>query len=214
MKLTDLNKYYDKLQLKYGDITLDAIYNGGLTNKPDICLVFMNPTKRILASNKTWKGIKAPWIGTKNIWNLFKEIDVIDEDIYNEIKSIKSNEWTYEFANKVYANITKHKVFITNLAKCTQTDARALPNEVYLKYLDLFLKEIEIVKPKVIILFGNQVSSIVLNQNISVSKYRRFKFIKNINGKDYSFYPVYYPIGNGRYNIDKAIEDINWIKKN
>lgn len=26
-------------------------------------------------------------------------------------------------------------------------------------------------------------------------------------------YPVYYPVGNGFFNIDKAIEDINWIIK-
>jgi len=42
--------------------------------------------------------------------------------------------------------------------------------------------------------------------------YKRKKcFIKNINGMEYKFYSVYYPIGNGRFNIDKAIEDIKWI---
>ncbi|MDD6264269.1 MAG: hypothetical protein PUA97_04100 [bacterium] len=29
MKLKDLNKEYDKLQLKYGSKDLDSIYNGG-----------------------------------------------------------------------------------------------------------------------------------------------------------------------------------------
>lgn len=33
-------------------------------------------------------------------------------------------------------------------------------------------------------------------------------------GKKYKFYSVYYPIGNGRFNIDKSIEDIKWIIKN
>ena len=33
-------------------------------------------------------------------------------------------------------------------------------------------------------------------------------------GKEYKFYSVYYPIGNGRFNIDKSIEDIKWIIKN
>ena len=32
-----------------------------------------------------------------------------------------------------------------------------------------------------------------------------------IKDKTYKTYPVYYPIGNGRFNIDKSIEDINWI---
>ena len=72
-------------------------------------------------------------------------------------------------------------------------------------------KEIAIVKPKVIILFGNQVSSIVLGKKISVSQVRSQKFVKRIFGEVYTFYAVYYPIGNGRFNLDKAIDDIHWI---
>lgn len=45
--------------------------------------------------------------------------------------------------------------------------------KVYKKYLNLFKKEMEIVNPKVIILFGNQVSSIVLDEKISVSNVRK-----------------------------------------
>ena len=51
----------------------------------------------------------------------------------------------------------------------------------------------------------------MLNQNISVSKCRKQSFLKNIAGKEYKVYPVYYPIGNGMMNLDKAIEDIKFI---
>lgn len=135
----------------------------------------------------------------------------MDDNIYHKIKSIKGSEWTEEFASEVYSDVEKHKYFITNLGKCTQADARELPNNVYKQYLHLLEKEFEIINSKVIILFGNQVSSIVLNQKISVSQCRKKKFEKNINGKKYDFYVLYYPVGNGRLNIDKSIEDINWI---
>lgn len=214
MVLSDLNKEYDKLQLKWGAKELDSIYNGGCINNPDICFVFMNPTGRNIASNKDWKGIKSPWIGTKNIWNLFYKLGLLDEDIYNKIRSIKGSDWTIEFASKVYENVEKHKYFITNLGKCTQLDARELPNEVYIEYLHLLEKEIEIINPKVIILFGNQVSSIVLNEKISVSQCRKKLFNKEINGKIYKCYSVFYPVGNGIFNIDKSIEDILYIKEN
>lgn len=75
-------------------------------------------------------------------------------------------------------------------------------------------KEISIVQPKIIILFGNQVSSIVLNKKISVSQVRKTCFEEVIDGKKYKFYSVYYPVGNGRFNIDKSIEDIKWIIEN
>lgn len=214
MTLDDLKIEYDKLQLKYGDKELDSIYNGGCIDNPDICFVFMNPTKRNIASNKNWKGLKSPWIGTKNIWDLFYKTNLLDKEIYEKIRNIAGPEWTEEFASVVYENVKKHKYFITNLGKCTQIDARPLPDSVYKKYLNLFKKEIEIINPKAIVLFGNQVSSIVLNQKISVSLCRKQKFIKKINKKEYNFYPVFYPVGNGIFNIDKSIEDIKYIIDN
>ena len=141
MTLEDLKVKYDKLQKKYGAKELDSIYNGGCTENPDICFVFMNPTGRNIASSKEWKGIKSPWIGTKNIWDLFYSLNLMDENIYNKIKSIKGNEWTEEFAEEVYNDVKKHKYFITNLGKCTQTDARELPNEVFKQYVELLKKK-------------------------------------------------------------------------
>ena len=185
MKLEDMRKEYDRLQLIHGDPSLDSIYNGGCTSNPDIMFVFMN---------------------------LFDATDLIDKELYEKIKSIKGSDWTPEFAKLVYDDVTKHRFFINNLGKCTQIDARPLPDSVYLEYLELLKKEIEIVDPKVVILFGNQVSSIVLGQNISVSKSRKTEYPLHIGRKTYRCFPVFYPVGNGRFNIDKSIEDINWIK--
>lgn len=214
MKLEDLKVKYDKLQKKYGAKELDSIYNGGCVDSPDICFVFMNPTGRNIASSKEWKGIKSPWIGTKNIWDLFYKLNLMDSRIYKKIKDIKANEWTEDFAKDVYEDVKNHRYFITNLGKCTQVDARELPNSVYEEYLDLLKQEIEIIKPKVVVLFGNQVSSIVLDKKISVSQCRKKLFKDKINDNEYKFYSVYYPVGNGRFNIDKSIEDINWIIEN
>jgi len=214
MTLKDLEKKYDKLQLKYGAKELDSIYNGGCIDNPDICFVFMNPTGKNIASVKSWKGLKSPWIGTKNVWDLFYALDLMDEDIYIKIRKLKGSEWNEQFSEEVYNDVKKHKYFITNLGKCTQIDARPLPDSVYLEYLKLLEKEFEIINPKVIVLFGNQVSSIVLDEKISVSSVRKKCFVKKIKGKEYKFYSVFYPVGNGRFNIDKAIEDIKWIIDN
>lgn len=214
MKIEDLKIKYDLLQNKYGDKSLDSIYNGGCENNPDICFVFMNPTGRNIASKKEWLGRKLPWIGTKNIWKLFYDVGLVDDGIYEEIRSKKPKDWDYEFADKVYEMVTNKKVFITNLGKCTQIDARPLSDEVLKKYLKLLYKEFEIIKPRVIITFGNQVSSIVLNKKISVSENRKVCHELVINKKKYKVYAVYYPVGNGIFNIDKSIEDIKWIIDN
>ena len=208
MKIEDLRKDYDELQVKYGAKELDSIYNGGCEKNPDICFVFMNPTGKNIASDKSWKGRKSPWLGTKNIWKLFYKVDLLSEETFNKIQEKKPKEWDYEFCNYVYEEIEKNKLFITNLGKCTQIDARPLPDEVLKKYLDLLFKEINIIKPKIIITFGNQVSSIILNKKISVSENRKKCHKIQINKNEYKVYPVYYPVGNGIFNIDKSIEDI------
>ena len=214
MTLDGLKNKYDKMQKIYGDKKLNAITFGGSTLNPDICFVFMNPTGRNISSSSDWTGIRAPWIGTKNIWDLFVETKLFNVELYDKIKMMKPNEWNNDFALAVYKEVERKNIFITNLGKCTQIDARSLNDSVYKKYLHLLEKEIEIINPKVIILFGNQVSSIFLNKKISVSQSRKLEFTKIINKKVYKCYSVYYPVGNGRFNINKSIEDINWIKEN
>lgn len=208
--MKELHKQFDVLQQKYGAKELNAIYGGGCENQPKFCFVFMNPTGTNVASNKGWEGIRYPWLGTKNIWKLLSEIGVITNDINAEIQSKKSQEWTPEFCEKVYNEVTNSQVYITNLAKCTQLDARHLEDKVYIEYLKLFQQEIEKINPKTIILFGNQVSSIVLNENIKVGEERK-KERKYGNAKAFA---VFYPVGNGRFNMPKAVEDLKWIMQN
>lgn len=208
MMLEELYEKYDRLQKKYGDKSLHSIYFGGKKENPSICFVFMNPTAGNIAAEKNWDGPRYPWLGTKNIWKLFNKLELLDDNILEEIESKKKLDWTKEFSEKVYKNIENHDIYITNLAKCTQIDARPLKDDYYKAYLKLFMKEMSIVKPKRIVLFGNQVSSIVLGEKIKVSEVRRKKF--ECNG--YEMYSVFYPVGNGRFNMDKSIEDISYIK--
>ena len=95
MKISDLNPEYDKLQQEYGAKELTSIYNGGCTNNPDICFVFMNPTGRNIASSPNWKGRRSPGIGTKNIWKLFNRIGFNPKIIItlgNQVSSIVLNK--------------------------------------------------------------------------------------------------------------------------
>ena len=207
-QVIQLHSEYDKLQLKYGDPTLSSIYGAGCINNPNVMFIFMNPTGRNISSIPSWKGLRAPWIGTKQVWDIFENLGLLKSEIYLKIKSIKPEEWDYDFANEVYTDIQNHSVFITNLGKCTQVDARPLSNSVFKEYLNLMYKEIEIVNPKKIVTFGNQVSSILLNKTISVSNYVDDQK-EMLNG--YKIYPTYYPVGQGRRNMPLAIKRIKII---
>lgn len=52
---------------------------------------------------------------------------------------------------------------------------------------------------------------VYIKTKLSVSQCRKQSFSKKVGEKDYKIYPVYYPIGNGMLNIDKAIADIKFI---
>ena len=65
MQIEELKDEYDKLQIKYGAKELTSIYNGGCTNHPDICFVFMNPTGKNIASDPKWKGRRSCKKSTK-----------------------------------------------------------------------------------------------------------------------------------------------------
>lgn len=209
-----LNKRYDELQEKYGSKELNSVYGCGCEKNAKVALVFMNPTKRNIATNKNWKGLKAQWLGTKQIWEFLFKCGFIGEELSQEIKQKKPADWTEGFCEKVYEQVRENGVWITNLGKCSQDDARPLPDEVFLQYKELLKKELQIVEPQKTLFFGNQVSSIMLEQNITVSTARKQKFELLLGGKTYESYAVYYPVGNGRFNQDKAIEDIKHIMKN
>lgn len=207
-----LHKQFDKLHKKYGDLSLCSIYGAGKTKNPDIMFIFMNPTSRNISSDPTWKSIRAPWIGTKQVWEMFYKLKLLDKRVYERIKKIKPSEWTEEFAELVYNNVEQNSIYITNLAKCTQKDARPLRDRVFKKYLKLMYKEIEIVNPKYIVSFGNQVSNVLLEKKVSVSNYEENSFEEmNIKGKKYKVFPTYYPVGQGRRNMSKAVERIKSI---
>ena len=208
-----INKKYDNLQNKYGSKELNSVYGYGKRNGAKVSLVFMNPTKRNIATSKEWKGLRAQWLGTKQIWDFLAKCELFSADINEQIKRKTPKDWTPEFCEEVYADITERGVWITNLAKCTQDDARPLPDEIFLKYKGLLKEELKIVNPDKIIFFGNQVSSIMLEQNVTVSTARQKEFKLTIGDRDISCYAVYYPVGNGRFNQDKAIEDIKEILK-
>ena len=58
--MKSLEIQYDKLQNIYGSTELNSVYGCGCANNPKVALVFMNPTKRNIATAKSWQGLSLP----------------------------------------------------------------------------------------------------------------------------------------------------------
>jgi DNA polymerase len=210
MQIDALHGEFDKLQRKHGSVNLDSIYGAGCIDNPDICFIFMNPTGKNIASRKTWKGLKAPWIGTKNTWKLMNAVGVLSDETLQEILRRRPSAWDYGFAETVYGEIARGKVYITNLGKCTKDDAAHVSDSVFREYLGLLEQEILAVRPKKIIAFGNQASSLLLGRAVKVSEMRKKHLVKKIGGAEFPVFPVYYPVGQGMRNLPLATEDIRF----
>jgi hypothetical protein len=172
LQLPELFPLFDNLQLKYGEKTLAPVYGAGCIKKPNILFLFMNPTGRNISAQKDRKGLRAAWLGTKNIWKLFLAVGAISKPAFTVIQNYKPNQWTAKFCQQVYQELSQNKIYVTNLAKCTQIDARPLHNDIFRAYLEAIEKEIALVQPTHIVSFGNQVSSLLLRKNIKVSDYQ------------------------------------------
>lgn len=215
LQLTELFDELNELQTNYGAEGLMPIYGAGCIKRPKFCLIFMNPTARNISANPEWKGLRAPWLGTKDVWRMFHKMGLIDESsLLESIWTLKPDQWSVKLAQKLYEELSKNSVYVTNLAKCTQVDARPLSNAVFNVYRNIMIKEIETIKPKYIVTFGNQVSSIVLNKSVSVSGYLdqdKFEILRVGQGLEFPLYPLYYPVGQGRRNMGKTIERFKLI---
>ena len=203
---------FDKLQHIHGDSNLLSVYGAGCKKNPKLFLLFMNPTGRNVSCIPWWKWLRAPRLWTKNIWKLLSALWAISPTSYEHIQKLKPQERTEQFSLDLYTEIANNGIYISNLAKCTQTDARPLPDSVFKEYLSLIYDEIDYIKPQHIVTFGNQVSSIVLNKKITVSAYQDDNYEElTIKKQLYKIYPTYYPVGQWMRNLPNAIARIQKI---
>lgn len=112
MTKEELIKEFDKLQEKFGSATCNSVYGGGKDKNPDLCLVFMNPTAKNIATSKDWKGIRCPWLGTKQVWKFLADVGLFDKNLNNKIQNMKPKNWSLEFCENVYDEVARQKVYI------------------------------------------------------------------------------------------------------
>jgi hypothetical protein len=201
-------------QQYYGDHTLDAISGAGQIKQPNLALVFINPTHRNISTSPDWNGLKAPWIGCANIWQLFADAGLIKEEINQAIQAAKTN-WSEQFALDVYSHAANQGLYITNIVKWAGLDATLPEREKIRLYAPLLVEELRIVQPKRIIAFG-QLTFDSLLRELEVKTPEKFGamneatlntgVVQGIQTEIGEIIPCYFPVGQGIKNRAKAVE--------
>ena len=102
---------------------------------------------------------------------------------------------------------------MTNVAKCTLTDARPLPDMVFRDARELFLRELRALRAHTVVAFGNQVASILLERNIRASVESKGETLILGSDKKCTVYPCPYPVGRQWFNVGKSVQRIKEIQK-
>lgn len=210
LQLPQLFASFHDLHIRHWEKNLAPVFWAWCISRPKIFFIFMNPTWKNISAEIDWQWIRAPWLWTKNIRKLLFAVWCISKKTFTTIQSLALQDWTPLFCETLYEELANNGIYITNLAKCTQKDARPLHNNIFKDYLDLIYEEIDLIKPQHIITLGNQVSSLVLQKPITVSSYEKKQYESLLIKKlEYKIYPVFYPVGQGMRNMPKAIKRIS-----
>lgn len=201
-------------QQYYGDHTLDAISGAGQIKNPHLALVFINPTHRNISTDPNWNGLKAPWIGCANIWQLFADAGLIGNELNKSIQHAKT-DWSEQFAVDVYSHVANQDVYITNIVKWAGLDAKLPEREKIRLYTPLLIEELRRVRPERIIAFG-QLTFDGLLRELGMKTQQKFGVMnetmldmgvaQSIPTEVGEIIPCYFPVGQGIKNRAKAVE--------
>lgn len=105
--------------------------------------------------------------------------------------------------------------YITNLVKCYVAPGIKLTEEWMTRCLPYFIVQLELVRPKVIVALGGDVSNFLTNSSVSIGKLRGQKFSYMDIPIICTYHPSYYARGGGENHkyFHKGIEDFNLIKQ-
>ncbi|MDO8886012.1 uracil-DNA glycosylase [Candidatus Oleimmundimicrobium sp.] len=107
--------------------------------------------------------------------------------------------------------LVRDQIYIANVLKCRPPKNRdPLPSEIE-TCKPFLLKQIEIIKPKVVCTLGRFATQVILDKNVPISKVRG----KCFDGNGYYIFPIYHPAAAlyQRTNLDKLKADFLILKE-
>ena len=180
---------------------LASIPGGGADRSPALALVFMNPTRRNLASQAGWAGPRFPFIGTSRIWSLLGDCQLLDKRTAARFAK-PAGQWSAADARELEGQLRQASLYITNVVKETAVDSSPPEAAVFRRYQSLLHEEMELVRPRLIIAFGLAAHRSLTNSSIRLAdileqalKTGRAVAAGSCRGR--AVIPCHFPIGRG-----------------
>lgn len=170
--------------------------------KNPLMLVFINPSPKNVTVHKNWRHDRLFFYGDIRFWRFLAEVNLFDKKL---LKLVKKFGWLPEFIPSFKEELAKKDVWITNLVKCPTLHGEYPQKNVVEVCKKKFLeKEIEMLKPRLIIAFGQFTYKMLTGKALSLSM-----FFRNEVDVNEGILPCYFPTGRG--NTEKATACIKRI---
>ncbi|MDE2001479.1 MAG: hypothetical protein KGI60_02850 [Patescibacteria group bacterium] len=166
--------------------------------RPDLMLVFVNPTHRNTSADPSYRGPRFPFIGVRQLWRVLADAGLIDRKKAAALPPRK--EWTAADTATIQQELVKHKLFITNVVKCCYDHSAYPERDAVRHHLDLLGEEIRIVRPKTIVAFSGFVYQTLTGQSVKMGEYWKDgqkALPEIISGLRIPTLPCYFPVGRG-----------------
>jgi uracil-DNA glycosylase len=181
---------------------LRHIPGGGKDDRPELLLVFINPTFRNMTAAQDWPGPRFPFAGKPRLWGILAEAGLVDAALPGRIAALGPTPAMVEL---LIAETRRAGLYLTNALKCVDSGAR-LPAAERVRAARPFLEqEIALVQPRRIVTFGLipfqalTERALRLADHLWDAEHGRISFYPSrpIAGAGYPVFPCYFPTGRG-----------------
>ena len=189
---------------------LMPIMGNGQCSEPEVMFVFINPTHRNASSVRSWMGPRFPFIGTKQVWSVFHRAGLLGDELAYRIRH--GAAWDLELTRNVLRELQARSLYLTNVVKWTGHDAALPAKEMVELFMPILQREIEIVRPRRIVAFGQLPFTNLTRLKVKLADYyadavrtgvlKTFECAVTATGSQ--VVPCYFPVGRG--NPSRAVD--------
>ncbi len=195
---------------------LRHVFGGGHRLSPDFCFVLINPTHSNISTKEGYEGPRFPFIGVKRFWKVLHRGGFIADEV---IDKVERKPWDAATTDLVLRELERHRIYLTNLVKCTGDNPDIPSTSVFEEDFPVFSREMALVQPRHIVAFGQVTFWVLTGQKIKLGEH--YDHLPNtemphaqpsrpMEGRVFPVIPNFFPVGRG--NPTRSVEVLRKIQ--
>ena len=175
---------------------------GGCQDRPDLMLVFINPTVGNMSAHAEWPGVRFPFASKPKLWHILADAGWVRADLPAEIAALGP---VPTMVRMLVDEARQQRIYLTNAVKCVDDGSQLPSAERVAAAWPQLQAEIALVQPQHIVALGLIPFRVLTGQAVrladelwtaqqgTLTAYPS----RPIAGNIYPVFPCYFPTGRG-----------------